>query len=168
MIPTYPATECARISALIPGRFSSVYILVNVFHCRSIGLANAIPVHSLYQKRQLIAFASIAHSDPSAAPDHYRNALSEASIFGEGVLSNYYFFSDSFDLTAVMFIILIPHSFNYTITRISPQEAPERFLCRSLQKYDIIHAIQRLCPDNPVSSHARLALLAKIKEYGDL
>lgn len=35
------------------------FILVNVFHCRSIGLANAIPVHSLYHKRQLIAFASI-------------------------------------------------------------------------------------------------------------
>ncbi|MBQ7563154.1 MAG: hypothetical protein IJT16_04090 [Lachnospiraceae bacterium] len=48
------------------------------------------------------------------------------------------------------------------------EKEPERFLCRSLQKYDIIHSIQRLCPDNPVSSHARLALLAKIKEYGDL
>ena len=35
------------------------FILVNDFRCRSTGLANAIPVSMLYQKRQLIAFASI-------------------------------------------------------------------------------------------------------------
>ena len=34
-------------------------ILVNTFRCRSTRLANAIPVRLLYQKRQLIAFASI-------------------------------------------------------------------------------------------------------------
>ena len=34
-------------------------ILVNAFRCRLIGLANAISVRLRYQKRQLIAFASI-------------------------------------------------------------------------------------------------------------
>ena len=37
----------------------AVFILINDFRCRSTGLANAILVRLLYQKRQLIAFASI-------------------------------------------------------------------------------------------------------------
>ena len=36
-----------------------LYILVNAFRCRLIGLANAISVRLRYHKRQLIAFASI-------------------------------------------------------------------------------------------------------------
>ena len=39
-----------------------LFILINDFRCRSTGLANAIPVRLLYQKRQLIAFASITGS----------------------------------------------------------------------------------------------------------
>ena len=39
--------------------WSAEYIPVNDYRCRSTRLANAIPVRLLYQKRQLIAFASI-------------------------------------------------------------------------------------------------------------
>ena len=38
------------------------FILVNTFRCRSTRLANAISVHLLYQKRQLIAFSSISEN----------------------------------------------------------------------------------------------------------
>ena len=38
------------------------FILVNTFRCRLIGLANAISVRLRYQKRQLIAFASITNA----------------------------------------------------------------------------------------------------------
>ena len=53
-----------EIEACIEGemhglKLTKEFILVNDFRCRSTGLANAIPVRLLYQKRQLIAFASI-------------------------------------------------------------------------------------------------------------
>ena len=53
----YLQTACKLICNIFV--HSPVFILINDFRCRSTGLANAIPVRLLYQKRQLIAFASI-------------------------------------------------------------------------------------------------------------
>ena len=50
---------CVNLNHLSCLITSLEFILVNDFRCRSTGLANAIPVRLLYQKRQLIAFASI-------------------------------------------------------------------------------------------------------------
>ena len=52
---------CNDVKSLLEeyGNDFEQYILVNAFRCRLIGLANAISVRLRYQKRQLIAFASI-------------------------------------------------------------------------------------------------------------